>query len=271
VRLRTIALPAEHGSWGFVLEPICLGLGVAPSWAGLCLAIGVFALFLLRRPLKIILTDWQNHTTPPPPLKRRGAMRTVIAKRFVMGYGLIAVLGLISGVWLAGWESLYPLLIAVPFSMIFIAYDVKNKSRTWQAEFAGPTAFSLAAASIALAGGWAYNVSFALTGALFARAIPSVLYIRARIRLDKNKPHNKLLAIGMHVVGLIFVAVLTVGAYNHKPLLPTLAIVPFVILLARTVEGLSRYRRLFSIITIGFIEVGLGIFLVLMMIISTRL
>ena len=39
VRLRSIALPTEHGGWGFTLEPILLGLLVAPTWAGFGLAV----------------------------------------------------------------------------------------------------------------------------------------------------------------------------------------------------------------------------------------
>ncbi|HDL49896.1 MAG TPA: prenyltransferase, partial [Actinobacteria bacterium] len=34
VRLRSVAMPTEHGGWGFTLEPIILGLLVAPSPAG---------------------------------------------------------------------------------------------------------------------------------------------------------------------------------------------------------------------------------------------
>ncbi|NLF76347.1 MAG: hypothetical protein GX573_11665, partial [Chloroflexi bacterium] len=41
VRLKSIALPPEHGAWGFLLEPLLAGLLIAPSWAGLCLALGV--------------------------------------------------------------------------------------------------------------------------------------------------------------------------------------------------------------------------------------
>ncbi|MDX2007394.1 MAG: hypothetical protein SFU83_19325 [Meiothermus sp.] len=33
VPLRSVALPNEHGGWGFTLEPILLGLLVAPGEA----------------------------------------------------------------------------------------------------------------------------------------------------------------------------------------------------------------------------------------------
>ena len=45
VRLKSIALPPEHGAWGFLLEPLLAGLLIAPSWAGLCLALGVIGPF----------------------------------------------------------------------------------------------------------------------------------------------------------------------------------------------------------------------------------
>lgn len=34
VRLKSIALPVEHGGWLFVLEPVLLGLLVVPSAGG---------------------------------------------------------------------------------------------------------------------------------------------------------------------------------------------------------------------------------------------
>jgi hypothetical protein len=57
VRWQSIALPTEHGGWSFISEPILLGLLLTPSWGGLALAIGAFAAFLLRQPLKIVLKD----------------------------------------------------------------------------------------------------------------------------------------------------------------------------------------------------------------------
>jgi hypothetical protein len=45
-RWRDVILPKEHGSWSLALEPIALGLLVAPSWAGGSLAVAVLAGFL---------------------------------------------------------------------------------------------------------------------------------------------------------------------------------------------------------------------------------
>lgn len=49
--LRALALPAEHGGWGFVLEPVVLGLLVCPSRPGGALALAATATFLAHHPL----------------------------------------------------------------------------------------------------------------------------------------------------------------------------------------------------------------------------
>ena len=54
---RPVALPAEHGGWGFLAEPVVLGLVLAPSAAGLCLALAALAAFLARHPLRLALID----------------------------------------------------------------------------------------------------------------------------------------------------------------------------------------------------------------------
>ena len=57
VRIKSIALPSEHGGWSLVLEPVVLGLLVIPSLAGLFLGLTALFLFLLRHPLRILIGD----------------------------------------------------------------------------------------------------------------------------------------------------------------------------------------------------------------------
>ena len=57
VNLRSIALPAEHGAWSFLLEPLVLGLLFAPSWSGIVFAVALFFGFLTHQPLKIYVKD----------------------------------------------------------------------------------------------------------------------------------------------------------------------------------------------------------------------
>ena len=54
---RTVAIPSEHGGWGLTLEPALLGLLVAWSGAGVCLALAALVGFLARTPLKLAMVD----------------------------------------------------------------------------------------------------------------------------------------------------------------------------------------------------------------------
>lgn len=243
-KLRTIALPPEHGSWGLTIEPILLGLLIAPSWAGAGLALGAFGAFLLRWPAKVAqMSRRQNRHT-----------RMVIALRFASLYALITLAGFGLGLWQAGWSPLVPLLPALPFGLIFFFYDTHNQSRSWQAEFAGPVTFSAMAASIALAGGVTLPLAMALWAVLVARAVPSVLYVRARLRLDQHKSHQPLTVFVSHGV-----AVLSIAALSWMSLLPWLSVGVMVLLFGRALVGLSRYRRSVPVKVIGFTELGWGL------------
>src|SRR5687768_18395179 len=53
IRIRSVALPAEHGGWSMLLEPIVLGLRLVPPWPGACLALALAGAFLARHPFKL--------------------------------------------------------------------------------------------------------------------------------------------------------------------------------------------------------------------------
>jgi YwiC-like protein len=100
------ALPVEHGGWGISLEPVLLGLLVAPSPAGLWLALATLGAFLARRPLKIVAGD-----------RRRGRefARTPVARRFVLLYGAVALACFVLLVLnVPNYLFLWPLALAAP-------------------------------------------------------------------------------------------------------------------------------------------------------------
>ncbi|MBI3783143.1 MAG: YwiC-like family protein [Deltaproteobacteria bacterium] len=252
LRLRPIALPAEHGSWGLVTEPIALGLLVAPSWGGLCLGLGAFAVFLTRRPLKVVLAS-RRHAD---------STRFTVAAMFILAYGACAVLGFTAAYALAGSRPLLPLAVVSPLIGVFLAYDISNQSRTWQAELAGSIIFAMVAAAIAVAGGWMTAPALALTGVLVARAIPSILYVRNRLRLDRKRPHNRPVTLAAHAVALAAVATLAAA-----DLLPRLVILPFLALLVRAVVGLSERRQPATPKKIGLTEMGYGLATLLILVV----
>jgi hypothetical protein len=250
VKLKAIALPAEHGGWGFLIEPLILGMLVAPSLAGFFLVLATFGAFLARQPLKIAFTD-----------RRRGRRyaRTTYAERFVVLYGVIALLGFLAALGLSGQDMLLPLVMAVPFGIIQLVYDARSDSRALLPELAGPTALGATASSIALAGGWTLTPALMLWVIIIARAIPSVLYVRARIRLEKKRP----VTVWQAIVASLIAVVIVMGLASAR-LIPWLVVPMFVFLLGRAAKGLSNYRRPVQAKTIGYTELTYGLLTVVL-------
>lgn len=245
---RPVLIPAEHGGWGFMLEPVLLGLLVAPSWAALLLGLSTVTAFLLRHPLKIMLVD-----------RRRGlnTVRTRRARVVIVVLAATSGLSLLGALLLAGPGLLLPLAMAAPFAAVYLYYDLTKPGRTLQAELAGPPALAFVASSMAVMDGWPLPNALALWAALTLRAVPSVLYVRARIRLDRGREPDIIWPIAAHGLALVLVFALV-----RIELLPALAVIPFIALLARAVWFLSPRRPAVAVKTIGFVELGLGIFLV---------
>lgn len=249
VSWRHVALPVEHGGWGFLLEPILLGLLLVPTPAALLVSLSMSAAFLLRQPVKILLVDLRRERT---------FARTRLAGRFALLYTVIAAVGIGLTLYLAGSDWLLPPLLALPLGLVFLYYDLSQPGRTWQAELTAPVALASGAASMALIDGWYLGPSLALWAVLAARSVPSILYVRARLRLDRGKEPDRVVPVLAHVIAILVVAELA-----QLNLLPWLALVPFAVLLILAAHGLSKRRWMVSVKSIGFTELGLGIFTVL--------
>jgi hypothetical protein len=250
IRWRSVALPAEHGGWSFLFEPIALGLLLAPSLAGAFLALAVTAAFLLRHPLKLALVD-----------RRRGRRfaRTSLAERFVLLYGMIVIVGVGTAYLSAGAEPFIPLLLAAPLIVVQLVYDATNRSRDWLPEIAGPAALAAVAASLAVAGGWPLASALPLWAIMAARAVPAVVYVRARLRLEKGQPFNRTPVFLAHGA-----AILLVLALAGAELAPMLAVVAFTILLLRAIYGLSPRPQPTPAKVIGLQELGFGVVTVIL-------
>jgi hypothetical protein len=245
IKIRSVALPSEHGGWGFLIEPVLLGLLLAPTWPGAALAVAALAAFLAHQPLKVTLKDWR---------KGRSGQRTRYAQRFALGYGLVALVAF-------GWAALQislldllPLAVALPFALIQTIYDAQNKSREAVAELSGALALGSIAPTLALIGGWGVNAAFTLWALLAVRSVTSILYIRSRLRLERGDPHTPGLPWAAHVGGIGVVSALAAAA-----LAPWLALVGVVMLTVRALWGLSAYRRRMRVALIGVQELALGL------------
>lgn len=257
VRLRTIALPVEHGGWGFLAEPILLGLALAPSWAGLAIGLATLAAFLMRHPAKLY---WRNrHRLDLSPRFR-------VARRFALLYAGLAVGGFAVAVALAGWRPLAPFLMLSPLLAVYGAFDVRNKARRLLPELTAPMGLAASAPAIALAGGWEWSGAWVLWLLLQARAVPSILYVRARLRLERGDEIDRRPSSLSHLAAVVLGVALWRGAFA-----PGLTAAALVVLLARAFRGLSPGRRPAIAKEVGFSELAFGLGYVLATVLGYRL
>ena len=249
--IKAVALPVEHGSWSLWLEPALLGWLVAPSVPGSWLLVASFALFLLRQPLKIAWID--RH-------RKRQYQRTQLAERFVLLYITIALLsGLAAILTTRSTDVLIPMLLVSPLLVVQVYYDMRHESRHWLPEISATILLASVAASIAMAGGWGLVPALALSVIIACRAVPTICYVRARLRLEKGQPVRAGLSTALHLVALMVLVI-----FMQMGLISLLSVVAGGILLVRAVYGLSRWRRPARPQIIGIQEIVFGLIIVTM-------
>jgi len=140
---RAVVVPADHGGWGLTLEPVLLGLLVAPSIAGVLIGAATFLTFLVRTPLKLVGVD--------------------------MGRGR----------WLE--RTRVAALVAAPFAAVELWFDVRSRGRRLLPELCGASAVSAAVIAIVLAGGTAGTLAVALWLVLVGRAVGAIPFVRTQI------------------------------------------------------------------------------------------
>jgi hypothetical protein len=245
---RRVVMPAEHGGWAFLGEPILLGLLVAPTWAGVLVALAAIAGFLARQPLKLFLGD-----------RRRGRHypRTAAAERAFAAVAVAGALALAGALLLARGAVLVPLGLAAPIAALALAADLSQRSRELAAEIAGALALAAVAAAIPLAAGHALAPALGLWGMLAARVATSVPFVRARLRLDRGQPAPVAAALAAQAAGLVAVGGLVRSGVLGGPALAAMAV-----LALRAAFGLSPWRPRMSIPRFGVTEVVFGLIVV---------
>lgn len=242
--LRPLALPNEHGGWGFLLEPIALGLAVRPSWAGVWVAAAFAFGFLTRQPLRLALQDLVREKSYP---------RTRWCWLFALAYSLAALAALGVAVAMSGWTVIVPLGLVAPLGLTQVLYDAHNKGRSLLPELAGSAAMASSAAAIALAGNGRLLFAFALSGIIVARALPSIVYVRAMLGRGAAW-----IPLSLHAIAVMLVALFA----------PKLAVVAMAILFVRAAVALSRPAPPAK--TIGWSEIAMGVVTVALVVIGYR-
>jgi hypothetical protein len=197
-RLKSVALPTEHGGWGLTIEPGVLGLLVAPSLAGLCLAFAALVGFIARTPVKLVLVD-----------RRRGRMlpRTRLALRVAaLELLLLAALVVAAALSADGWSWLLPALVAAPLVAVELWYDVRSRSRRLVPELAGAVGIAGVVASIVLADGGDGALAVGLWLILGARVVSAIPHVRGQILRLHGRPSSPSATVVADLVAVLAAA-----------------------------------------------------------------
>jgi len=247
-KLRPIALPTEHGGWGFLLEPLVLAMIVAPSWCGALICAAAACGFLTRQPLRLAMQD---------ALRGRIYPRTKWCAIFATSYASAAAVAMSAAIAFGGWRIAIPFAIVAPLAIVNIVYDARNKSRALLPEITGPITMASSAAAIAIAGGKSMPIAFALMALLVLRGIPSILYVRTLIARAHGRTASAVTPIVLHVI-----AVIAAIAMWRADLAPVAAAIVLTALLGRAVYGLTHDVPPAK--TIGWREIAFGALFVVM-------
>ena len=183
-----MAVPSEHGGWGLTIEPGLLGLLVAPSIAGACLALAALVLFVLRTPLETALVDRR---------RRRRLDRTRLAERVaVVEAVLLVALVAVAAVTADDSRWWIPAVAAAPLVAVELAYDIRSRRRRLVPELTGAVAIAAVAAAVVVAGGGAPELAAGLWLILAARVTTSIPHVRAQIsRLHERDWQTRLVSL----------------------------------------------------------------------------
>ncbi len=254
INLKQVSLPTEHGSWGFLFEPIVVALAIGPSISGFAIAVMTIGAFLARQPLKVLIID---------RLGQRNNARARAAVNFLILFSAISAVGFASTLYLTGIRPLMPFILVLPFAAVQIYFDGSRKSRGLLPELLGGVSISASSAAILLAGGATLFAAGAIWMLMIARLIPSIIYIRNRLRLEKGKDHSLRQPIGFHSTA--FIATVILAYYGG---VPWLAVGAMALLLFRAVTGLSPTRKKLKAMQIGVLEVIYGAIMVLAVVVG---
>ena len=237
VNFKAVAFPREHGSWGFVLEPLILAVAVAYNTSGFFIAVSAFFTFLAHQPIRIILKKGISKE-----LKRKAVW-------FLGVYFFLSAVFIVRVIKVQELTVLIPLAFVIVLMMYFLYLETIGLSRNIYAELIGPVSMNLIAFSIVLSDGWSYPNAFAFLVVLLNRSVPTTFYIHEKLNSLKKQKVNILRTHLISVTGFITVIVLSVTG-----LVPYLSILAVLILVIRAIFGFTEYAKNLSVKQIGMLE-----------------
>jgi hypothetical protein len=244
---RALLLPAEHGSWSWLLVPLFLGAAVGGRFntAVLLVLIGSLSAFLMRQPA----TAWFRASRGKGRRSDLG-----LARGWTLGFGAVALASLAALLALGHAEIL---VLFVPLTLLLLVYlwialRQRAQLRSLGMEMAGAAGLAMSApAAYAAATGQLDRVAWllwALAGLLNALG---VLYVRRRLADNHGRAGSRYTQLLLHVAALLLVLLLAIW-----DLVPWLATLPFVAIALRAGWLALHPRPVPNIKRFGFTEVA---------------
>jgi hypothetical protein len=244
---KQLILPAEHGSWSWLLVPYFVGVIVAGAWdlAVFLVLLGGLAGFLMRQPATVAMRVRAGRG-------RKSDGRPALA--WTIFFGAIALACLL-GLLALGRAAL--LWLTIPMAAIFVFYLLASRQRRasvrslWM-ELAGALGLSaMAPAAYIAATGQLDDTAWALWALMAGQNGLGVLYVRLRIADTHGRTVNRMPVVWVH--GLLFLGVAMVAFLEA---IPWLAVAPFAGFLIRAIWAAARVRPVANIKRFGFSEIG---------------
>lgn len=247
---KSLIMPAEHGSWAWLLVPFGVGTAVAPTvnLPILLTLLAALSLFLLRQPVTVWLRVRRG--------KARRADGPLAWVWIMLLMGTAVTCGLI--LLLSGFTAL--LWLALPLLLIFVLYlgaarYGRTSLRSLGMEVSGAAALALTAPAAYLAGTGQHGaIAAALWLLLAAQNVLGALYVRMRIADTHRRPTYRPGLVLAHLLGAILI--LTLGLVKWLPLW---TFVPFFLILLRAVWAARQPRPIPNVKRFGFLEMGVEI------------
>lgn len=243
---KQLILPAEHGSWSWLLVPFLVGTAVSqtvsfPVWLVL---VGGLAFFLLRQPATVWLRVRQGRGRKSDGLLALRILLLLLAALLLCGAGLL----------LLQRQVMFWLLL--PFMALMGLYlwaaRSRQKTRSLKMELVGAAGLALMApASMLAAAGQASGMVWLLWGLLAAQNVLGVFYVRQRIADTHQRPFNRKPLLWSHILAVVVLAGTAAVGF-----VPWLAVVPFVGFFLRAVWTVQQPRPIPHIKKFGFSEIG---------------
>ena len=247
---KALLIPAEHGSWPWLLVPYFVGLGVSGqwSWALLPTLVGGLSAFLLRQPATAWLRVRQGRGRRSD-LSLAAGWTIVLLLVGLVCLGLLLYMGRSTLLWLL------PPLCAILVAYLAVAQINRASVRSLWMEIAGAAGLAaMATAAYVAAGAPLDALAWALWLIMALQNLLGVLYVRQRIADTREREMSRRLVLSAHLLGVAALVMLTVALE-----LPRLLWLPFLAFLLRAAWAVTTPRPVPNMKRFGFTEVGVEI------------